>query len=184
MSRGRLIYPILAELAQLDTVATEALDPDGAGPLTSGYDDEFREDLIIDPGGDSSDRGVTARQEKTPIQLRCQYEEDTATGTAERMAMMQSGDAPKSLVRLVFAMKDLERLGMIDPKGQPTIRKNDRLIRTLTTGGVEIEVYENPPGLYVTEVQSRSFGLSTSNATRNLLLVTFEDRAQSVAGAA
>jgi hypothetical protein len=39
--RGRLINPFLAEIAQLDTVATTA-DPDDVGPLVSGYDPDFK----------------------------------------------------------------------------------------------------------------------------------------------
>ena len=44
--RGRLINPFAAELAQLDTAATAA-DPDGPGPLTSGYDADFQETVLF-----------------------------------------------------------------------------------------------------------------------------------------
>ena len=48
--RGRLINPFLAELAQLDMAATAA-DPDGAGPLTSGYDSDFKETAMVAGSG-------------------------------------------------------------------------------------------------------------------------------------
>lgn len=43
----RLIRPRLAEIAQLDTVATEAVDPPGTS--TSGYDPDFKEPVLASP---------------------------------------------------------------------------------------------------------------------------------------
>jgi hypothetical protein len=68
--RGRLINPFLAEIAQLDTVATAA-DPDAAGPAVSGYDPDFKETLVLGtPGGER----VDARKEKVPIRVPCQVQ--------------------------------------------------------------------------------------------------------------
>ena len=50
--RGRLIFPFLAELYRLDTRATATTDPDGAGPLTGGYDPDFKEPVLVDRDGD------------------------------------------------------------------------------------------------------------------------------------
>ena len=46
--RGRLIFSFLAELYRLDTVTTATDDPDGAGPLTGGYDPDFKESVLVD----------------------------------------------------------------------------------------------------------------------------------------
>ena len=68
--RGRLINPFLAEIAQLDTVATSA-DPDGPGSGLSGYDSDFKETVVLEsPGGGRTD----ARREKPPLRVPCQVE--------------------------------------------------------------------------------------------------------------
>jgi hypothetical protein len=170
--RGRLIWPMLAEIAQLDTSATAA-DPDGAGPLTSGYDDDFREPVIVPPSS-GSERGTVVRAESTVI-LPVQVEPDMM----EQLQMLATGRSPLSLLRLVFHYRDLEAAGMVEAAtGRPLLRINDRLeaIRDFHTSAL-IERIPNPPGLYATQVQSRSFGLDSLK--RNLLLVTFEERAVS-----
>ena len=50
--RGRLINPFLAELRRLDTLSTAKNDPDGSGPLTRGYDDDFKAPVLVDRDGD------------------------------------------------------------------------------------------------------------------------------------
>ena len=50
--RGRLIFPFLAELRRLDTAAMASTDPDGAGPLTGGFDPDFKEPVLVDRDGD------------------------------------------------------------------------------------------------------------------------------------
>jgi hypothetical protein len=82
--RGRLINPFLAELARLDTAATAA-DPDGAGPLTSGYDPDFKETVVLPAAG-------SARREQPPIRLQCQVE----IGTFEALQQLASGASPNS----------------------------------------------------------------------------------------
>lgn len=168
MARGRLIWPVIAVLQQLDTDATAA-DPDGAGPLTSGYDDDFREPVVVPPVS-GSDRGTVVRVE-TPLRLPCQYE----PGNQEDLRMDATGRNPNSLVRLVFHFSDLEDAGLIDTDGRPLIRINDRLdeVRDYNDDSL-IERFPDPPGLYATQVQSRSFGLSALK--RNLVLVTFMER--------
>ena len=87
--RGRLIFPFLIELAPLDTAATESTDPDGAGPLTSGYDAMFR--APVKALAESDDQiGVKARIEGALIQLPAQIEPDQM----EQLAMMLSGESP------------------------------------------------------------------------------------------
>lgn len=171
MARGSLIFPMIFEIAQLDTAAMAA-DPDGAGPLTTGYDDEFREPVLVPPTS-GSDRGTVVRVE-TIVQVPAQYE----AGTQEATFMQATGRSPDSEVRLTLHFKDLERLGLVEAAtGRPLLRVNDRLhavyhLRNLSL----IEQFPDPPGLFCTEAQSRSFGLGPH---RNLLLLTFRERALS-----
>jgi len=168
MARGRLIFPFLFDIAQLDTQATDA-DPDGAGPLTSGYDDVFREPVVVPPSSGSS-RGVVARQE-TIIRVKAQFEE----GNFEDLEMMSTGRSPSSQIRLCLHYRDLENAGLVElATGRPLLRINDRLVACYNPRtAVLIEQFPDPPGLYCTEVQSRSFGLGPH---RNLLLLTFQER--------
>lgn len=174
-ARGRLIFPFLVEIAQLDTAATAA-DPDGAGDLTSGYDDTFRAPVKVlnDPGDQI---GEDSRVESGPITVRAQIEPEEF----ESLSMMLAGDSPNSRFAIILHYKDLEAAGLVDETtGRPLIRKRDRLVRILTTRGVLVENIPNPPGLFVTQVQSRGFG---PGGSRNLLLVAFEDREQSLRSA-
>ena len=47
LTGGRLIFDFLAELYRLDTQAMETVDPDGPGPLTGGYDPDFKEPVLV-----------------------------------------------------------------------------------------------------------------------------------------
>ncbi|HEX7840494.1 MAG TPA: hypothetical protein VF469_23610 [Kofleriaceae bacterium] len=165
--RGRLINPLAAELAQLDTAATAA-DPDGPGPLTSGYDADFHETVLVPSvGGPRRD----ARREKPPIRVPCQIEVQAFGELAE----LATGNSPRSHLVLVFHFADLEQLGLVDPAtGDVFLRVGDRLvaIRDLRTGAL-VQAVRTPPGLYLTEPQPQ-FGLG---GRRNLLLATFGERA-------
>jgi len=172
--RGRLIFPFLCEIAQLDTAATAA-DPDGAGPLTSGYDPDFRSPVkVLAAPGDQV--GADSRVETAVVTVRAQIEPQQF----ETLEMMLSGESPDSKMGLILHYKDLEAAGLVGVDGVPLIRKRDRLVRILTTAGVLVETIPNPPGLFVTQVQSRGFGHGTE---RNLLLLVLEERDQSIRGA-
>lgn len=166
--RGRLINPFLAEIARLDTVAT-AQDPDGAGPLTSGYDSDFKETVLVP---DTGWRGHDARREESPILVPCQVEVQSFGELQELL----TGMSPRSHLVLVFHFEDLERMELVDPdSGDALLHVDDRLvsIRDYHTGEV-VQAVRTPPGLYITEVQPQSFGLGLR---RNLLLATFNERA-------
>lgn len=166
-ARGRLIFPFIVELAQLDTAATAA-DPDGAGELTSGYDDDFRTPLkvLADP---SDQVGVSTRQESI-VQVRAQIEPDQF----ERLNALLSGDSPRARFAIVCHFRDLERDGLVDATtGAALLRKRDRITRILTTKGALVRTIPNPPGLFCVEVQDRGFG---PGGMRNLLLLSFEAR--------
>ena len=50
--RGSLIFPFLAELYRWDAAAMAA-DPDGSGVLTSGFDPDFKEPILLDADDDT-----------------------------------------------------------------------------------------------------------------------------------
>lgn len=162
MARGRLIFPFLVDVGQVDTVATAAV-------VDGGYDDEFREPIIVPPVSGSG-RGTVSREEAT-YTYKCQIEPTVF----EALQAMATGQSPNSEIMLVMHFRDLEIDGLLDSNGKPLIRRGDRFIqiRDYKTGDV-IEVIPSSPGLYVSEVRSTGFGLSSLK--RNLLFVTFEER--------
>jgi hypothetical protein len=172
--RGSLINKFLAEVARLDPTVT-AGDPDGPGPLASGYDPDFKETVLLAAGP----RGRTdARRELPLVRLPCQVE----VGAFEALQPLAGGDSPDSRISLVFHFRDLEMRGLVNPAtGAALLRVNDRLVALYDTSGDLVQSIRTPPGLYATQVQPQSFGLGRA---RNLLLVTFEDRETSVRGAA
>ncbi len=176
--RGRLIFPFLAELCRLDTLAMATVDPDGAGPLAGGYDADFKEPVVVDQNDDGV--GERVRAEHAPVRVPCQVD----TKVFEELRMFASGNAPRSRVDLVFHFKDLERLGLVDgASGDALIHPGDRLSGLYDKAGALVQAVRTPPGLYVTEARPSGFGLNMARPRRNLLMVTFEDR-QPAAGRA
>ena len=176
MSRGRLIFPILADIARLDTLATSQ-DPDGAGPETSGYDDDFKEPVRIQTSSQvfGAPRAEPVRCEQQILTLPAQYE----SSDFELMQQWASGKSSGFRITLVFHFKDFERLGLLAPDGAALLRNNDRLVRIRhkRTGALIHEI-PDPPGLYAIEPEPTSLGLR--GGFRNLLEVRFEDRERSV----
>lgn len=173
--RGRLINPFLAELAQLDPVAT-AGDPDGPGPLEAGYDPDFQETVVVPDG---TWRGRDARREKPSIFVPCQIEV-TSFGALQELA---TGNSPRSHLVLVFHVRDLEHLGLVDATtGEALLRVGDRLvsIRDFNTSEL-VQAIRTPPGLYITEAQPQGFGIGLR---RNLLFAIFDERALGPKGGA
>lgn len=172
MPRGRLIFPFLVELGLLDTYATAA-DPDGAGPLQSGYDDEFREGVMIPSVG--STPGEIHRVE-TVRTFYAQVEDDVG----DMVDMRSSGNSPINVLGLVFHYADLEAAGAIQlASGKPIIKAPGARLISISNPrtGALIERYDSPPGYWATQVKSMGFGLGPE---RNLLFVMFESRSTSV----
>lgn len=158
-------------LARLDTAAMAA-DPDGAGELTSGYDDDFREPVAVAQSA-SDTTGTTVRVE-TEVQFPAQIEPQSF----DNLQQLFSGAHSGALVELIAHFRDLERLGLVDAvTGLPLINHNDRLSAIYNPDGELIQTIPNPPGLYCVQVQPRGFGFGRQ---RNLLLLSFEAREQGV----
>ena len=163
--RGRLIFPFLVEIAQLDTLATKNLDPDGAGALTSAVDADFKEPLAVGAGG--AGPGTPARQEKALIRVPCQIEQ------AEWLKLQQffSGDSPETKIVCVAHFSWLEDNGYVDADGNCTIRIGDRMTAIYDEDGNVQATIKDP--VYVTQVQPGSFGLGRK---RNLCFIYFDCR--------
>lgn len=156
-----LIFPFYVAYRPLDLDATD----------TAGYDHVFREPEVVDDG---SQLGVDARTESAEVRVPAQIEEKTF----EQLNFLQTGDSPKSTFVLVHHFNDLTTLGLVDSDGMATIKKGDRVVAIYEKySGDKVFDAPDPPGLFVTEVLPKSFGLGHK---RNLLLVTLGDREQGV----
>jgi len=164
--RGRLINPFVAVLALLDTPGTSA-DPDGTGPETSGYDEDFREPIVYDDDDETTNERIDARSE-TEVRVPCQVE----TVNMDRLDMAASGNIPDGGMRLVMHFEDLERLGLVASDGGPLIKVGDRLVEIRKACGDTLEQPIRTP-MFATQVYPTSFGFA---GRRNLLIAIFEDR--------
>lgn len=164
--RGRLIFPFLIEIARLDLSGTNA-DPDAGGPLTSGYDPDFRESRILA----SADRvGTNARKELTAIKLPGQF---GSTDAFLKLQMLATGNAGSTGFVVLFHFADLEAAALVDSVGNAKIKVGDRMTAVYKiTDGSLLQTIKTPPGAYITEA-APIFGL---NSERNLLQVTFKNR--------
>ena len=159
---GRLIYPFLAALHRLDRTR---------GGTTPLMDPDFREPFPLDVDEDGI--GEVARSELPEVRIPCQVEPQTF----EQLRMLPSGRAPRTSLDLVMHFRDLTRLGLVDTEGRARIGSGDRLSAIYTLDGELVLPVQTPSGLFVTEARPTGFGLGLGRARRNLLLVTFSDRA-------
>jgi len=167
--RGFLVNKYLVEIAQLDALQTEA-DPDGAGILTSGYDDDFKETIPFDQPNAAGTviTRETTRKENTIFALA-----QVDTTFFERLQQLRSGNSPDLVVELTFHISDLECRELINSAtGDTTIKVDDRLVAIRDCDGALIQTIPTPPGLYATHVRPSAF----MGRDRNLFVVTFEDR--------
>jgi hypothetical protein len=164
--RGRLYEPFLAELYQLDVPATAA-DPDATGKLHSGMDPDFKQ---VTSYTDATTKKRTSAIRYGAAQLvPCQIE----INTFDTLQVMPTGAEAQARVVLVFHYRTLEAMGLIDmATGDCAIKISDKVTSIKNTQGETVHVFRL--GLYVTAVVP-SFGIGTRP---DLLLVTFEDRAQ------
>jgi hypothetical protein len=172
MSRGRLIFPFLADIRRHNRAATAA-DPDGAGPLTSGFDDLYREPVVLPGSGATEAVGVSARVEHDPLLVPCQVEDNMWA----RLQAMMNGNSPRGILTLVFHFKDLERMSLVDDKGMALIQTGDRLQAIHDKRGNLVQEILSPPGMYVVDAVPAGHGLGSK---RNLLITTFEPRDQGI----
>lgn len=162
MSRGRLIFPKLLEVARYDTAATDD---------TGGFDPILREPLVTNKNRIGQDPRKRAREE-TLVTVLAQIETDTF----QRLAMGALGNAPGSRLGIVCFAEDLEEAGLYEiATGMSRFKVTDRLARILDPEtGEQLLVIEDPPGLYCTSCKPCGFGFGSGSA--NLLELIFEGR--------
>ncbi len=119
--RGRLINPMLCELAQIDTVNTT-------------FDPDFREPV------------ADQRTEKAAIKVPAQIEPEQF----EALQQMLAGNMPASKFVLCFHFKDLEDMGLVAADGVAAIQQGDRLVAIRDEFDNLVQAIRNPPGLFVT----------------------------------
>lgn len=158
--RGRLIFPVNVEIAQLDTKATR----DG------GYYDDVARETKLAPSADGL--GTDQKQERTTVTLKCQLE---SKDFFERLNMFFQGNAPETILRLTFHMTDLERAGLLDDEATYGVRAGlkvgDRILGFTDRYGQQMFKFPDAPGLYIREVNPTGF-----LETQNLVVVTIGDR--------
>lgn len=167
--RGRLIQQFIAVLYRVDTLATSTV----AG---GGYDPEFGEPL---PVADGTLLGASSLRERAPIRIPCQLDRKTwgAAGAA------RSGYEEVADIIVTLHYQDLEAAGLIGADGVPQIYAGDRLGAIEDLTGAVQEVFANPPGMFVTDLERAGYGLAAFGTPRfNLLFLYCSKRHQAMTG--
>ena len=162
MRRGRLIFPSVVRIKQLDTEATG----------NAGDYDETAGEAILTSTADGL--GESALQYKTEIELRAQLEE---RDFFEQLDQFMQGNAPNTRLHLTFHVDDLERAGLWDEQGswgtRCRLRVGDRVVSFADVKGRELFAVPENPGLFVTEVRPTGF-----LETQNLVVCVLSDRSK------
>lgn len=158
--RGRLLFPVNVQIAQLDTKATR----DG------GHYDDIARETILEASADGL--GTETKQERATITLKCQLE---SKDFFERLNEFFQGNAPETVLRLTFHMTDLERAGLLDEEAtygaRAGLKVGDRILGFTDKYGQQMFKIPDPPGLYIREANPTGF-----MDTQNLVVVTVGDR--------
>jgi hypothetical protein len=113
MPRPRVLGEHMVELQQLDAPATRA---------AGHFDDVYREPKLVDDG---TWEGASGREDQAPIRVPAQVQLDRFNASDP----MVNGVEQQHDLRVVFAMRDLERAGLIDPgTAIPAIRVTAQLL--------------------------------------------------------
>lgn len=157
---GRLIYPSVVVLRQLDTDATRT---------AGAYDDEFREPKLVD--GDADGIGESQLVEQAELKLSAQV----ATRRFEFAEQSFHGQVPESDdLELTFHMRDLTAKGLVAADGRAKLVPGDRLDRIEDRTGAVMHTFPNPPGMFLVAARPSGF----LQGVRNLLVCTFSARDQ------
>lgn len=155
---NRLVFKMVARIARIDTAATT-------------YDHVRREPVY--QRGDDIFAQVGARQRtETLLEIPVQVLDDDY----EKVRVLVNGDSGESFFDLTAHRRDLTRLGLVRSDGQPALGLQDRLDAIYSRRGeLQIDV-PSSPGLWLTEIMPRSFGLSLRSSRANLWFLRFTSR--------
>ena len=172
--RVPLLSPVQLVISRLDLQNTRRVDPDGAGPLTSGYDADLREPHVYtDPARETR---VDARRYLPAIRVPCQVE----VKDFEQVRQRFGGDAPVTQMTFVLHVMDLRRLGywltdtQCERGGGPALKTNDRIDRIERTGRPGEVVYPLKEKLFIYELEPGSWGFGPSG--QDLVIVWTANR--------
>lgn len=146
-----VLQPSVAVIHRLDVKATRQHDP--AGDDASGYDEVLREPITYN---DASGNRVDSRRELAEIRVPCQVE----VLSDEKLREMVTGDDSVSNMIFVFHRLHLEQAGLLDSNRNVVLKKGDRISQIERFGAPTGTVTKKlePPGLYVWEMRSASWG--------------------------
>lgn len=154
-----LIFPKYVEIARLNT--DEQVTAETA--ISS-----LRDLRAYNPNDSVNDRD-DGRRYNDPILLKAQIE----TGANKALTMSPYGAVPDSRMKLVFLMKDLSCLGLVDAQGNTLLKPRDKILRIRDEMGNVIQEFEDPPGMFFVEVTPSGYGFGSGGA--NLVVVTLEN---------
>ena len=145
--RGRLINAFLAEIFRVDSAATAVV----AG---GGYDPEFQ---VVRRTRDGSQLGASSRVELPGVMVPAQIMVKAWGGNQPR----PTGHEDDFDLSLTLHRMDLERLDLIDPTtGQPMLTMGDRIGGIYRLDGVLVELFPDPPGMFVVETERAGVGMA------------------------
>jgi hypothetical protein len=173
--RVPLLYPSLVVISRLDIQSTRRVDPDGAGPITGGYDPDLREPYVYSAGTEDAVKTDTRRY-LPAIRVPCQVE----VKDFEEVRQKFGGDAPVTQMTFVLHVKDLRRLGywltdaQCERGGGPSLKTNDRIDRVETMRQPGVVAYPLKEPLYIYELEPGSWGMGPSG--QDLVIVWTANR--------
>jgi hypothetical protein len=157
--RGRLINRFVAVIYRLDPVATAAV-------VGAGYDDEFGSLRPVDNG---SQAGTSTRRERVALRLPVQID----SKTWDDVILTRGGHEATADLELCLHMPDLRAAGLVDVTGVIDIAAGDRIDSIEARDGEVQAKFVDPPGLFVTKVEPRGYGLAAFGTPKfNLVILT------------
>lgn len=154
--RGRLIQKFYVLIARLDASATQAV----------GWDPEFNEPV---PEADGTQLGADARRYHTPDRLHCQLDRKT---WGERVST-RGGEEILCDIVIVLHWPEMERLSMVTATGKPVFQRGDKIVEIQTLKGAQEEVFDDPPGMFITGMDRAGYGLAAFRTPRTNLLYLY-----------
>lgn len=172
MFRVPLLFPSAVVISRLSTTLTRTVDPDGAGPLTSGYDPDLREPYSYEDTGETTPEGeekkFTTVRYAPPIRIPCQVE----IKSNEELRQVVHGDAPVTEWVFVLHNRDLKRLGLLELNYgccAPALKTNDRIdrIEELRSPGKINHNFKEK--LYIYRIDPGSWGMGPSGTDLHIV---------------
>jgi len=154
--RGRLIQKFIVHIARLDAQATQAV----------GYDPEFNEPI---PSADGSQLGGDPRRYHGADVLRCQLDRKSWG----EVVATRGGQEIKADIIITLFWKELENRALLNAKMQPVFQRGDKVVKILTLKGALEEEFDDPPGMFITDLTRAGHGLAAFATPRTNLLYVY-----------